>query len=210
MSEGKHLPFDEGLPTRPDVDLLLRTWPEPKVGDRYPYEAIEKLLNLSSKDNRFRTVTTNWRKRLHEQFSVVVESEAGEAFYVASADEISARTYGVLKFVGRKAHKHRRKLAVAKIENDQQRATVEHQARLMLAVEKDAKKGIYIHDSLPHRNQVISAASSQVISATSSAFVGILATNFAMRTSQAGTWFPSRSSKYTSASPGRSANSFIS
>lgn len=138
--EGMHLPFNEGLPTRPDVDLLLKTWPTPQIGDRFPYEAIERLLNISRTENRFRTVTTNWRKRLHEQFNIVVEAEAGEYFYVASADEISARTYGVLKFVGRKANKHRKKLAVAKAENDQQRQTIEHQARLMLAVEKDAKK----------------------------------------------------------------------
>lgn len=137
---GTHLPFDDGLPTRPDVDLLLRTWPEPKVGDVFPYEAIEKLLGISHGQARFRTVTTNWRKRLREQCGAVVEAKAGEAFYVASADEISARTYGVLKFVGRKANRHRRKLAIVKIESDQQRATIEHQARLMLAVEKDAKK----------------------------------------------------------------------
>ena len=62
----QHLPFSEGLPTRPDVDLLLKTWPEPKVGDRFAYEVIEQLLNLDRRDNRFRTVTTNWRKRMHE------------------------------------------------------------------------------------------------------------------------------------------------
>lgn len=136
----QHLPFNEGLPTRPDVDLLLKTWPEPKVGDRFPYEVIEQLLNLDRRDNRFRTVTTNWRKRMHESMGVVVEAEAGNAFYVASADQITARTHSVLRFVGHKARRHRRKLASAKVENDQQRATVEHQARIMLAVEKDAKK----------------------------------------------------------------------
>lgn len=138
--QGKHLPFDDGLPTRPDVDLLLRTWPAPKVGDVFPYDAIEKLLGLTHGDNRFRTVTTNWRKRMHEQMGVVVEARTGEAFYVASADDVSARTYSVIKFVGRKAHKHRRKLATVKIESDEQRATIEHQARVMLAIEKDAKR----------------------------------------------------------------------
>lgn len=140
MSESEHLRFDEGLPTRPDVDLLLKTWPDPKVGERFPYDSIEGLLNLDRRDNRFRTVTTRWRARMYEQFGVVVEVDPGEAFYVASADQISARTYGVLKFVGRKAHKHRKKLAVAKPEDDQQRTIIEHQARLMLAVEKDSKK----------------------------------------------------------------------
>lgn len=137
---GEHFAFNEGLPTRPDVDLLLRTWPQPKVGDRFEYETIEKLLNISRRDNRFRTVTTNWRKRAYEQFAIVIEVEAGEAFYVASADQISARTYGVLQFVGGKARRHRKKLAAAKVESDSQRAVIEHQARLMLAVEKDSKK----------------------------------------------------------------------
>lgn len=83
-----YLPFSEGLPTRPDVDLLLKTWPQPKVGDRFEYEAIEKLLNISRRDTRFRTVTTNWRKRAYEQFGAVIEAETGEAFFVASADQI--------------------------------------------------------------------------------------------------------------------------
>jgi len=47
---------------------------------------------------------------------------------------------GVLQFVGHKARKHRKKLAVTRPENETQRSTIEHQARLMLAVEKDAKK----------------------------------------------------------------------
>lgn len=71
---------------------------------------------------------------------LVLESMPGSHFYVASADQITAATYGTLKFVGKKAHKQRRKLAAAKIETEQQRSVIEHQARLMLAVERDTKK----------------------------------------------------------------------
>lgn len=137
--DNKHFVFNEGLPTRPDVDLLLATWPSPKVGDTFAYSAIESLLRISFAEARFRTVTTRWRQRMHE-LGYVIECKPGDHFFVASADQISSATHGVLKFVGRKAHKHRKKLAVAKIETDLQRSTIEHQARLMLALEKDAKK----------------------------------------------------------------------
>lgn len=134
-----HLRFDEGMPTRPDVDLLLATWPDPQVGDRFDYEAVGKLIGSGWRESRFRTVTTAWRRRLFER-GIVVESAPAVSFYVASADQITASTYGTLKFVGKKAHRQRRKLAVAKCENGAQRAVVEHHGRILLAVEKDSKK----------------------------------------------------------------------
>ena len=78
----------------------------------------------------------NGEKRLAR----AVEAESGEAFYVANADQTSSATYGVLKSIGKKARKHRQKLSVSKPANDAQRGIVEHQARLMLVVEKDARK----------------------------------------------------------------------
>lgn len=140
QSKSTYFPFAEGLPTRPDVDLLLKTWPHPKIGDRFPYEAIERLFNLSHRDNRFRTITNSWRHRAYEQFGVVIEVDAGEAFYVASAEEICKRTYSVLSFISAKARRHRKKLAAAKPIDEQQRLNVEHHARLALAIEKDTKK----------------------------------------------------------------------
>lgn len=134
-----YLPFNEGLPTKPDVDLLLQTWPKPSIGDRFEYETVAKLLGVPATSVRFRTVTNNWRNRMRE-LGFVIECEAGAAFYVATAEQISAATYGTLRTIGRKARKHRTKLAVAKIETESMRATIEHQSRLMLAVEKDTKK----------------------------------------------------------------------
>lgn len=136
---GKHLPFDEGLPTKPDVDLLMQTWPELKVGDQIAYSTIEKLIGNPQESRRFRTITNAWRRRWSER-NVVIECMTNRAFYVASAAQITATTYDVLRGIGRKAHRQRRKLAAAKPENDLQRLTVEHQGRLMLAVERDAKK----------------------------------------------------------------------
>ena len=135
----KLYPWDEGLPTKPDVDLLLKTWPDPKVGDRFEYEAVEALLRQPRSTPRFRTVTNRWRARLLER-GLTVECETGKAFYIASAGQISAATHAVLKGIGRKSRRHRVKLSVAKPVDDAERGVIEHQARLMIGIERDAKK----------------------------------------------------------------------
>lgn len=138
--KGQHLPFNEGLPTRPDVDLLIKTWPDMKVGDRIEYESVEKLIGAKRAAARFRTVTVAWRRRMLADHGTVIECAPGDAFFVASAEQISSATYTTLSSIGRKAKRHRRKLATVKPETAEQKATVEHQGRLMLAVEKDVKK----------------------------------------------------------------------
>jgi len=138
-NDQKLYPWNEGLPTKPDVDLLMKTWPAPKVGDRFEYETVEALLKQDRDAPRFKTVTNRWRDRLKEA-GFTVECEAGKAFYVASSSQVSAATYGVLRGIGRKARRHRVKLSIAKPANDDERSVIEHQARLMNGVERDAKK----------------------------------------------------------------------
>jgi hypothetical protein len=137
---GVHLPFNEGQPTGPDVDLLLELWPNPKVGERLEYEMIEELLRIDRRSNRFSTIRTKFKNRLKDSCGAVIECDPGKALYCASADQISAQTYTVLRHVGRKAKGHRHKLALAKTEDDLQRTTIEHQARIMVVVEREAKK----------------------------------------------------------------------
>lgn len=137
--EQKHLPWNEGLPTGPDVDMLMRAWPEPKVGDRFEYEAVEKLIGFGRETNRFRTVTNNWRRRWLER-NCVIECDPSAAFYVASVDQVTAHSYGVLQSVGRKAKRHRRKLASFTPDSDAQRTLIEHQARLMVGIERESRK----------------------------------------------------------------------
>ena len=140
MSDDQKLyPWNEGLPTKPDVDLLLKTWPDPKVGDRFEYESVESLLKQNRDSARFKTVTNKWRDRLREN-GFTVECEAGKAFYVATSGQVSAATYGVLRGVGRKARRHRIKLSIAKPVDDSERSVIEHQARLMNGIERDSKK----------------------------------------------------------------------
>lgn len=135
----KHLHWQDGLSTKPDVDMLLKHWPEPKEGDRYTYQEVAEVLRIKIESTRFRTVTSAWRKRMIEK-GAVIECEPGESFYVATSDQISSRTYSTLKFIGRKAKRHRTKLSTTRPKDETQRGIIEHQARLMLAVEKDTKK----------------------------------------------------------------------
>lgn len=135
----KLYPWKDGLSTKPDVDLLLRTWPEPKIGDRFEYESIEALLHEAPDSTRFKTITKKWRDRLQEH-GLTVECEPGKAFYVATSDQISAATHGVLKGFGRKSRRHRIKLSTAKPTDETQRSVLEHQARLMIGIERESKK----------------------------------------------------------------------
>lgn len=142
MGEQKHMGFADGLSTKPDVDLLLATWADPKTDDQFSYESIGKLIGTNWPSNRFRSVTQSWRKRLLER-GIVVNCKASAGFYVASVDQITSETHSVLTFVARKAKRHRTKLRTAESKvglTEFQRMTVEHQGQMMNGLEKDAKK----------------------------------------------------------------------
>ena len=132
-------PKNEGLPTRPDVDALLKAWPELKAGDRIPYADVEGLLKHAYTAARFRTVTAKWRHKLRRT-GVVVECEPGHTFYVASTEQVCAATDGVFKFIRRKAVRHHVKLRVSKPINDAQRIVLEHNMRLTNNVMLASKK----------------------------------------------------------------------
>ncbi|MEW8091275.1 MAG: hypothetical protein AB2784_16785 [Candidatus Thiodiazotropha endolucinida] len=136
---GSLLPWDEGMPTKPDVDQLLKAWPDPKVGDVFDYESISKIIEKDWKDPRFKTVTTAWRKRLQEK-GLVIECKAGTAFFVASASQVCAKTYDEINSIGRKARRHRKKLVTVTPESDEERNTIVHQGRLMHEIERHSKK----------------------------------------------------------------------
>ena len=131
--------WDEGRPTKPDVDALMAAYSDLATGDRIEYEQIADVVGSLPTTSRFRTVTNAWRKRMQER-GVILECINGEAFYVATANEVAALTYGVINGIGAKARRHRRKLARVPTENDDERATVNHQGLLMKRIEDDSKR----------------------------------------------------------------------
>lgn len=135
----KHLYWQDGLSTRPDVDLLLSAYPDLKEGDQITYIEIEALVLAKPTSQRFWTVTSRWRRRLLER-GIVVDCVAKEAFYVLNAAQIVAATHGTFTTIGRKAKRQRHRLSVARPVDELQRAMIEHQGRLLHEVERDTKK----------------------------------------------------------------------
>lgn len=156
MSEQTYLGWRDGLPTAPDVEAICSKFPDLKVGDEAPYADIEALLKITQGSSRWKSVTDAWRRRLAEN-GIVIECRASEAFYVASADQVSSATYDVLRGIGRRARKHRQKIAVSKPENDRQRGVLEHQALLMQEIERHSKKArtnLLPSTSVPERPKI--------------------------------------------------------
>jgi len=135
----KHYPWNEGMPTWPDVEALLKRWPELTVGDRLSYAAVAEIVGTDPATNRWRTVTAAWRHRLRDQ-GLVVECEPAAAFYVATAVQIIAGSYKALRHVGRTVKNQRRKLSIARPETEEQVSTIQHQGRVLLVLERETKK----------------------------------------------------------------------
>jgi hypothetical protein len=136
--EQKHYAWNEGLPTGPDVTILQKTWPALQPGDRMAYEEVARALGIEQESHRFVTVTQAWRKR-EEEKGLVILRERGKAFFVATVDQITGNTYETLKHIGHSARKQRKRLGTIKSADESTRMVVEHQARLMIEVEKDSK-----------------------------------------------------------------------
>lgn len=82
--------FFGGVPTNADVKKLRDAYPAEKLvkGTLILYQDVEKVLNLSRKSDRFRTVTNRWRREIErETRSVVIGTKPGEGFTVLSEHE---------------------------------------------------------------------------------------------------------------------------
>jgi hypothetical protein len=139
MNEQKHFSWQDGLPTAPDVQALTEMWPDLKIGDRIEYADVAALLSIPIGGRRWESITDQWRRRMRDKH-LVIECEPGVAFYVATAEQILAQSYGTLKAIGRKAGSQRKKLGLARPENEAQRAAIEHGGIVMQSMEREAKK----------------------------------------------------------------------
>ncbi len=134
----KFMGFKDGLPTGPEVEELRKRWPALEIGQRIGYQEVSETIGVAIDSPRWRSITAAWRKRELEN-GRVLKCEVGEAFYVATPEHITSTTYSVLAHVGRTAKKQRRDLATVHAVDPVLKGVVEHQGRLMLAVEKDAR-----------------------------------------------------------------------
>jgi len=143
----KHYSFRDGLPTKPDVDLILKTWPNLSIGDRISYEEMETCLGIKWKSARFDSVTDRWRRRMVDE-GFIIDREKGIGFYVLPPKNIQENTYGLLKHVGKSARKQRRAVLTIRTHegvDDVTMARTDHHARLLSEIERsvtESKKTI--------------------------------------------------------------------
>jgi hypothetical protein len=138
MAEEKYYSWQTGLPTGPDVTMIRRRWPDLKAGDRIEYCEIADLIRIEVGSSRWKTVTQAWRRRELDD-GRVIKSEPCKAFVVANAEAIIDHTYSTLKHISRSARRQLVHLMTVRDTDSQTRVVVDHHARLMHAVEQDAK-----------------------------------------------------------------------
>lgn len=143
MVDGKHYSFRDGMPTRPDVDALLKVYPELKVGDFISREHAATVSNLEETSTRFRTVMSAFRARLEQDFALVLIYDRPRMGYiVASVTDLTDRTGGVLQSIAGKARRHRKAINTAAIHaTETEKPVAEHHMRLVGTIEREARKG---------------------------------------------------------------------
>lgn len=139
--EQKHYPWMEGMPTKPDVDALFKAFPPDSltVGRRISDDEVMAVVG-SAAGNRYRTIYSVWVRRLQRDHGINLFRENTVGFFVPTPDEVAARTHPTLQHMGRTAKKQMRNLAAVKATNEMERATVDHQGRLLHSIARETKK----------------------------------------------------------------------
>lgn len=81
----KLIPFKRGIPTKLDVEKLIKRFGVPIVGSVIEYADIEKELGTHRRSHRFGSVVTAWRKRLDRENNLVLAGNRMGGFEVLTA-----------------------------------------------------------------------------------------------------------------------------
>lgn len=140
--KGQHLPWNEGLPTRPDVDALLKQWPPDTIepGQWSVTDNEVRALIGNPADMRFRTVYSAWIRRLQREHAVTVYRNKMHGFYCPEATETYARTNPAVASAGKILGKQLRAIAISKPVDDAGRVTKEHQGKLLYVSRRELRK----------------------------------------------------------------------
>lgn len=138
----KHLPWNVGLPTKPEVDALLRAFPPDtiKPGEwRVTDEEVKAQIGRAD-GGRYRTVYSAWIRRLQRDHAVNVYREKEVGFYCPTPEQVFAKTHPTLEYAGRKIGRQLRGVSIVRPQNELQRTVQEHQGRLLHATKRELKK----------------------------------------------------------------------
>ena len=137
-----YFPWDEGIPTKPDVDALLKQWPPEQIkpGAWSVTDEEVRALIPSANSIRYRTVYTAWISRLARDHLVIVYRAKVTGFYCPTATEVYSRTHPTLEGAGRKIGKQLRGVSLSQPTNTIEETTKDHQGKLLYTLKREAKK----------------------------------------------------------------------
>lgn len=130
----KHNPIEvirDGIPTGPEVQMLLRAFPDLKAGDFLEYDKIGDVVKERYGTTRFRTVLSAWRRALQEQ-GLVTECIPSRGVRFLRDSEVVALAYTGVRSARLKVTRTARKLGVIRPTDERVQAETHH-ARQMLA-----------------------------------------------------------------------------
>jgi hypothetical protein len=136
----KYMPWHEGVPTKPEVDALLKAFPPESIkpGEwRVTDDEVRSHIGRCDQ-RRFYVVTKAWRNRMERDHAVYVKD--GEGFYCPANDEVLSDSHPALHRARRVVRKQRKRVSNVRPDGDQQRAQQEHVGRLLYASERSLKK----------------------------------------------------------------------
>lgn len=124
--------FLGGIPTAPDVKKLRDAFPKLSDGMDISHEQIQAVIGLAPKSNRYRCVTTAWRKELLNEENVEVGSIAGVGFRVLTGPERLSSNIKGFRSGTRKQGKSVRRITMVRAEtlSEPEQAKQLHMMRL--------------------------------------------------------------------------------
>ncbi len=140
--EQKHTPFGEGQSTRPDVDLLLKAFPEMPEGMEITDDEIAEVIGLSRDDNytRFTTIENAWKSAVMQHGIVLERVRAANRIKVLSVDEIAGRrTHDSMRFAVGKLRRTRREVTSKSANSDADRQRLVQAASTLYSIEEFAR-----------------------------------------------------------------------
>jgi hypothetical protein len=138
----RNFPWDEGQPTKPDVDALIAAHPPGSImpGEwRITDDEVRALIGRSD-EGRFKTVTDAWRRRMMNDHRVIIYRERHTGFYCPTPEQVFANTHPTLQSAGRKIGKQLRGISAVKPESEVQRSVQDHHGRLLYVTKRELRK----------------------------------------------------------------------
>lgn len=147
MKDGEvtYFPWNEGAPTKPDVDALLAAFPPESIKPgqwKATDDEIRAVIGRAD-GTRYRTVYSTWIRRLARDHAINVYREKEIGFYCPTPEQVFSTTHPTLESARRKVGRQLRSVNIVKAENDLQRSTQEASAAPSICHKTRAKEGSY-------------------------------------------------------------------